>query len=264
MTHSGSRPMMRRNVRQRAAMDRIRSASAILLFWISILCTSILFADELPRLICEDFENSCSITRFQTSDPRPGESVWRWEAETTPDGSSNINHFFRVTGPSAYVPPHRSPHSYALLKDLVVSDFELTVRIQSTNREAGGHRDLCIFFGFQDPSRYYYVHLGAVADPHACQVFIVNDAARTKITQHEASGTPWDDDWHTVKIVRNITNGTIAVYFDDVTKPFMTAIDKTFLWGQVGLGTFDDHGNFDDFDLRGTCVPRLPNSAGSP
>jgi hypothetical protein len=36
----------------------------------------------------------------------------------------------------------------------------------------------------------------------------------------------------------------------------MTARDTTFTWGQVGLGTFDDHGNFDDVLLRGQQVSR--------
>ena len=26
----------------------------------------------------------------------------------------------------------------------------------------------------------------------------------------------------------------------------MTAVDKTFAWGQIGLGAFDDLGNFDE------------------
>ena len=34
-------------------------------------------------------------------------------------------------------------------------------------------------------------------------------------------------------------------------EPLMTAKDKTFTWGQVGLGTFDDNGNWDDFQLHG-------------
>jgi hypothetical protein len=44
------------------------------------------------------------------------------------------------------------------------------------------------------------------------------------------------------------------VYFDNMAKPFMTAADNTFKWGRVGLGTFDDNGNWDDFELRGVKV----------
>ncbi len=36
----------------------------------------------------------------------------------------------------------------------------------------------------------------------------------------------------------------------------MVAHDKTFAWGQIGLGAFDDLGNFDDIEVRGTAVER--------
>jgi hypothetical protein len=199
---------------------------------------------ELPLLLHEDFERG--IERWQTTDPVGAEPVWKIIEVGKPG-----NHALRVTGTSKYQPPHRSPHSITLLKDVVVGDFELTARVQETNVNAGPHRDLCIFWGYQDPSHFYYVHFGAQADPHACQIFIVNDAPRKMITVNQAKGTPWTEDWHEVKVVRRVDDGTIAVYFDDLEKPFMTAKDKTFTWGQIGVGTFDDHGNFDDITLRG-------------
>jgi hypothetical protein len=198
----------------------------------------------LPRLVKEDFEHG--MERWQTTDPKPDDAVW----EIIEAGGPG-NHVFRVTGISKYQPPHRSPHSIALLKEIEVTDFELTASVQNTNVTAGPHRDLCLFWGYQDPSHFYYVHFGAQADPHACQIFIVNDAPRTMITVDQAKGTPWTDGWHEVKVVRRVADGSIEVYFDDMQKPLMTARDKTFTWGQVGIGTFDDHGNFDEIVLRG-------------
>ena len=215
--------------------------------------TGVVCAEELPQLIFEHFNEASSLERWKTSDIERSRSVWKLDQGTE---STDANQFLRVTGKSEFEPPFRSPHSYALVKDLIVDNFELTVRLQNTNRDAGAHRDLCLFFGFQDPSHYYYVHFGAVADPHACQIFIVNGAPRTKITVQEATGTPWDDNWHTVKLIRDIENGRIEVFFDNLSKAFMTAQDTTFLWGQVGVGTFDDHGNFDDFELRGRRAAR--------
>jgi hypothetical protein len=206
---------------------------------------------ESPVLVRvrDDFEQG--IERWRTTDPDPADGVWKI-VEIPGTG----NRALRVTGTSKYQPPYRSPHSIALLKDVIVGDFELTVRVQETNVNAGPHRDLCIFWGYQDPSHFYYVHLGAKADPHACQIFIVNDAPRTMITVDKAPGTPWTEGWHTIKVVRDVKDGTTRVFFDDMEKPLMTASDKTFTWGQVGLGTFDDHGNFDDFELRGVRVER--------
>jgi len=203
-----------------------------------------LAAAPLPLLFHDDFEHGAD--RWQTTDP--GKPFWK---VIDTDGGK----VYRVTGKSDYEPPVRSPHSIALIRDLVVGDFVLTTRLQSTNKKAGNHRDLCLFWGYQDPSHFYYVHLGRKADPHACQIFIVNGAPRTKITVHQAPGVPWDDAWHRVKVVRRIADGTMEVYFDAMDAPLMTARDKTFTWGQVGIGTFDDHGNFDDVTVRGIKKP---------
>ena len=151
---------------------------------------------------------------------------------------------------SDYQPPHRSPLNMSLVKDIEVTDFEMTVRVLSTHEDYG-HRDVCLFFGYQDPSRFYYVHLGKETDDHANQVFIVNDAPRVKISTMTTAGTNWDSSWHTVRITRNTRNGEIAVYYDNMKKPVMTAVDKTFQWGRVGVGSFDDTGDWDDFRLRG-------------
>jgi hypothetical protein len=201
----------------------------------------------LPLILQENFDRG--MDRWRTTDPNPKDSVWK-----IIDVGGKRKNVLRVTGPSKYAPPHRSPHSIALLKDVKVGDFELTARVQNTNKTAGAHRDLCIFWGYQDPSHFYYVHFGAQADPNACQIFIVNDAPRKMITVKQAKGTPWTDGWHKVKVVRRVSDGTIEAYFDDMKKPLMTAKDTTFGAGLVGIGTFDDHGHFDNFVLRGDRV----------
>lgn len=47
-----------------------------------------------------------------------------------------------------------------------------------------------------------------------------------------------------MKIVRKTADGTVEVYFDDMEKPVMTAKDKTFVWGRISVGTFDDLADF--------------------
>jgi hypothetical protein len=124
------------------------------------------------------------------------------------------------------------------------------VKIHSTHADYG-HRDACLVFGYQDPSHFYYVHLGKQADDHANQIFIVNDAPRTKISLTSTTGTNWQERWHDVKVVRDTKEGTIQVFFDDMEKPVMSAKDKNFLWGRIGVGTFDDTADIDDLEIRG-------------
>lgn len=212
-------------------------------FALSMIALSQLFAaeKELPEVYSDDFEQGAK--HWQPTD----EEAWK-VAET--DKGQVYSQFKKR---SDYNPPHRSPYNIALLKDVLVSDFQLDVQVRSTHPDYG-HRDVCLFFGYQDPAHFYYVHLGKKTDDHANQIFIVNDNPRTKISTKTTDGTNWDDKWHHVRIIRNTEDGAIAIYFDDLETPVMTAEDKTFTWGQVGLGSFDDTSAWDDFQLRGLKV----------
>jgi len=146
---------------------------------------------------------------------------------------------------SRYEPEVRSPRSIAWIKDLEVGSFVLEVRAKQTGREYG-HRDLCFFFGKQDPANFYYVHLASVADDHANSVFLVDDAPRVSIAEERTDGTDWSEGYHTIRIARDVEAGTIEVYFNDLENPVMKATDTTHGAGAVGLGSFDDVGMFDD------------------
>ncbi len=204
--------------------------------------TSVLLADEeeIPLVHREDFSKDASA--WQTTD----DSKWKL---TTVEG----NQVFELLGVSKYRPPFRSPHSIALLKDKIVGSFVLTARIQTT-QTSRGHRDLCFFFNYQDPSHFYYLHLGEKPDPNSSQIFIVNHAPRKNLILSK-EGIPWKNgQFHDLKIVRDVESGKIDVYFDDMEKPVKSAVDKTFTWGQVGIGSFDDRGYFDDIVLRGVEI----------
>lgn len=159
---------------------------------------------------------------------------------------------------SEYAPPHRSPLHMALLAAPTVGSFRLDVEVKSTNEDYG-HRDVCFFFGFTAPDRFYYAHLGKVADQNCNQIFLVDAADRTRISTRSTDGTPWDDEWHHVRIERNVESGNIAVYFDDMTTPIMTAVDNHHGSGRVGIGTFDDVAEFRKVELWGERV--APESA---
>jgi hypothetical protein len=151
---------------------------------------------------------------------------------------------------SNYKPEVRSPLNINLIKDVVVGSFVLELKMRSTTKDYG-HRDMCLFFGHQDPSHFYYVHIANKSDAHANSIFIVNGQPRVSIAKTRTEGTKWDDNWHSVRLVRDVEEGTIEVFFDDRAEPIMTAVDHRFKWGKVGVGSFDDTGLFDEIRLRG-------------
>jgi hypothetical protein len=151
---------------------------------------------------------------------------------------------------SDYQPEVRSPLNIALMEHLWLNSFVMDLEVRSTTRDYG-HRDLCLFFGHQDPSHFYYVHLGKEADPHAHSIFLVDGEPRVSIAKERTEGTPWTDEWHHVRLVRNVVEGTIAVYFDDMETPIMTTEDKTFGTGRIGVGSFDDSGQFRNIRIWG-------------
>ena len=193
-------------------------------------------------LIREDFESGAS--RWEPADPA------QWKVSEARGGRV----YELVSKKSNHKPPHRSPFGISILKDVYAGDFTLTAKVKTTHKSYG-HRDMCLVFGYQDPANFYYVHFGQKTDDHANQIFIVNDAPRTKISSRTTKGTEWKDDtWHRVKIVRSVKGGRIDVFFDDLEHPIMTANDKTFSWGRIGVGSFDDTGMWDDIVLNGERV----------
>lgn len=198
----------------------------------------------LPLLATEDFEDG-KAGNWEPTDSK----AWR----VVKQGDNHVYNQFKKK--SNFNPPVRSPFNRSLLKGVEVGSFVLDVRLQSTHKDYG-HRDLCLFFGFQDDSHLYYVHFGKKADDHANQIFIVNEKPRKKISTKSNPGTDWTDNWHHARIVRDAKTGKIDVYFDDMETPAMTAVDKTFTTGRIGVGSFDDTGNFDRILLYGEKVKK--------
>jgi hypothetical protein len=234
----------------------VRTMSLVL--GLSLLATSVALAQEksapkefngLPLLYADSFDSG-KATRWEPTDA----SAWKVEKQD----NNFVYHLLKRR--SKFEPPVRQPYNRSLLKGINVGSFVLDVKLQSTIPDYN-HRDLCLFFGYQDDSHLHYVHFGKKADPYANQIFIVNDKPRLKISITTSKGTNWNDAWHHTRIVRDAKSGKIEVYFDDMKTPVMTAVDKTFTWGRVGVGSFDDTGNFDQIRLYGEKVDP-PKAAG--
>jgi hypothetical protein len=183
----------------------------------------------------QDFDGVAALNDFRFTDPR----AWRL-------GKRDSNGALELYGASQYGPPHRSPRNIALLSTLQLESFVLEASLCQTGRDYG-HRDMCLYFGFENPARYYYSHIATRMDDHAHNIFIVNEAPRTKISTKTTKGVDWGRDrWHRVRLVRDAKTGSTLVFYDDMTAPIMTASDTHFTRGYVGFGSFDDTGMVDN------------------
>ncbi len=190
-------------------------------------------------LFATDFEDGTNLDAFAATDRK----AWRI-------GEVDGNHVLELFGKSDYRGRVRSPFNIAVLRDHYFGDFTLEVKLKQTGKDYG-HRDMCLFFGFQDPANFYYVHMATAADPHAHNIFLVNDEPRVAIASQTTKGIDWAQSWHTIRIRRELATGIIAIYFDDLETPIMLATDQHFPDGLIGFGSFDDTGMVDEIKVWG-------------
>ena len=198
-------------------------------------------------LYSQDFGSPASVDDFLMTDSK----AWRLAPASGDERAA-----LELSRKSKYAPPHRSPVNIALLKDWTFGDCVIEADCLQTGKEYG-HRDMIFVFGYQSPTQYYYTHIATKADDHANQIFIVNDAPRLKISKQSNDGNQWGlNQWRHVRIERKASDGTIKVYFDDMTKPIMVAEDKTFGAGWVGFGSFDDTGKISNIKIWGPSAEK--------
>jgi len=188
--------------------------------------------------------NSCQLVFDSSQSAETANWVFTDAAAWTVRQDENHGQVLALEKESEYEPLVRSPLNIAWLNNIQVSNFIFEVEAMSTSREYG-HRDLCFFFGKQSDTEFYYVHIATASDPHANSIFLVNNEPRISIAEKRTEGTKWENGkFHSIRIERSAASGKILVFFDDMENPIMEAVDKTFNAGFMGLGSFDDVGEF--------------------
>lgn len=187
---------------------------------------------DLPLVYSQDFKDQKSLYDLVYTDPK----IWKWGKGD--DGIAYIGHSGKQ---SAYKPKVRSPYNIGIIKSIQVRNFVMDVELKQTGKDYG-HRDMCVFFGFKDRSHFYYSHIATKRDAVANNLHIVINKDRQNISKTSNSGHDWKDTWHKVRVIRNVDEGSIKIYVNDMLKPAMTASDKTLEWGHIGFGSFDDEG----------------------
>jgi hypothetical protein len=167
------------------------------------------------------------------------------------EGHLHYLHMLRPRPPG--VP--RRPLQFARLKGVSVGSFTLNLKIR---RE---HGSMIVVFGYVDTLHFYYAHLskdpGTKVAVHN-GIFIVDGGERRRIAGVSAQPALPDLSWHDVRIVRDVGSGSIQVFVDRRAQPLFSVVDRTFLCGQIGLGSFDETGDFAHLRLKGTSAECQP------
>jgi len=148
--------------------------------------------------------------------------------------------------------PIRRPAALAILKTDPLQRVTLKAEVRSTAPQDVIRRDVNLVFGYESPSRFYYVHLSGVTDAVHHGIFLVADADRRRIDDGKGQPQLKDQNWHRVRLERDGATGRIEIYVDGSKAPVLVASDTTIRVGQVGLGSFDDTGEFRKIEIAGS------------
>jgi len=177
-----------------------------------------------------------------------------WVSKT--ENGHTYMHMLRPRDPG--VP--RRPLQFARLKNVNVGSFDLSVKVR---REG---RSMLIVFNYVDTLHFYYTHVSrdrGTTQPVHNGIFLVDGGPRRRIAGTQAQPALPDTNWHTIRVVRNVKTGLIQVYSDVQKKPLFSVVDHHFTCGQIGLGSFDETGDFADLKIKSSdagCTPQKPAS----
>lgn len=202
--------------------------------------------DQLPLLVSYDFQDG-QAEGWQPNIPQH----WRVFAE---DGSM----VYQLVSPGEFG-EIRAPTSWSVLPAYDVSSFVFSGRLKCHAELDNKHRDMCLFFHYQDLTHFCYVHFSASSDAAHNIIGLVNGADRIKINLEPAGKSVFrltDKEWHEFKLTCDASTGEIQAFLDDMKTPILTAHNPTLRHGLVGIGSFDDTGSFDNIILWGKKTSR--------
>jgi hypothetical protein len=188
-------------------------------------------------------ENLTFRDNFRSSNLSDWEMPYPSDWEVLTENGLHYLHMKRSRPPG--VP--RRPLQFARLKNVRVGSFDLGANVR---REGGS---MIIVFNYVDTLHFYYVHLSVNPGRQIAVhngIFIVDGGPRRRIAGIDAPAALPNRAWHPVRIVRDVRSGSIRVFIDKHANPLFTVTDRTFTCGQIGLGSFDETGDFAKIRLR--------------
>ncbi len=188
---------------------------------------------------------------------------WRIAIE---DGAQFLQMAFPIS--AALAPQTRNPPApvaqtleWAIYNRYQFRSFSLSCQVRVAGPERTGARDACILFGWADPDHGYRIDLSAQTDLEHNALIRLSGQTRQVLATVVPGKPGLTSGWHRVDVLRDADAGTIRVYVDPAGQdaaPVLQAVDHTYEWGRLGLGSFD-HADFSRFLIQGQAR-LLPHS----
>lgn len=116
-------------------------------------------------------------------------------------------------------------------------------------------RSLMIVFAYRDQAHFDYAHLSIDAgtkEPNHNGIFHVYGGERVRISS--VTGPPafsQSNRWYHVHLSFNGTSGVVEVFVNGQPIPALRAVDLSLPAGRVGIGSFDETGDFRNLRITG-------------
>jgi hypothetical protein len=162
----------------------------------------------------------------------------------------------RVAGEPAPGQPRR-PQKFAILD----SKPYRKVTVEAEMKHNG--RSLIIVYAFQDKDHFNYAHIStddAMKQNVHNGMFHVFSGERVRMSPLDGPASFTAQEWTPVKLVFDGDTGRCYVEVNGKRNPSLEAVDMSLRWGMVGLGSFNETGDFRNVKVTGET--REPVAAG--
>ncbi len=158
----------------------------------------------------------------------------------------------RLIAPRGPLPGPRRPIQFALAE---TPDFG-TVTVDLDARPLG--HSLIIVFAYRDPAHFDYAHLSidAATREHVHNgIFHVYGGERVRISSEEGPAAfAATNRWYHVRLIHDGNSGAVDVRVDGQPIPALHAVDVSLRTGKVGIGSFDETGDFKSVSIQGKAT----------
>jgi len=172
----------------------------------------------------------------------------KWDVESAADWVTGDNLLQLKVSAEPVAGKPRRPTRIALLE----SKPYTTVTVEADVKRNG--RSVIIAYAWQDDAHYNYAHISV--DNAAAQnvhngMFHIFGGERVRMSSLEGPGSLPTQDWTPVKLVFDGATGHCYVEVNGKRNPSLDAVDLSLRWGRVGLGSFDETGDFRNVKVTG-------------